>query len=550
MKLLLLACLFASVAVVLHAFHGTQRTSQGRHISPSSSSGLAKTMPTRFGTSVRQSLLLEAEEGQGTATQEPAPGKPVVKKVDKENATAYMSISLSGEQTQSAFAKSCDLFNQEVKERGYKAAGFRPGAKLPPAYLYQMFGEDRVKLLCGNLLSEEIQDECEKCGLLFVGRGRITEFNVDSFTAGKPHNIEIECDLWPDISYGTPGYKGLKVEAMKVEGDNSKYEAVKNSIRERYKVLQVTPADYAATMGDVVIANMSGYEKNDDGTKGPELPAVAAGDSVEILLEKGKFMEGLIEGVVGAKAGEQRSVTVKFPVRPSGPGAALSGKEAIFDITVSSVNTRVLPEWDAKLADRIREGMTMPELEEEVKKALDGDQESVEETSRNDAIAKALLEVTTMSKIPESLVEENTQSRFQQMIMDFKEQGSTEEQINEMMSEENYLRYKEISRPNVNKVVTLGMAFRDIAEKEGIAVTPAEVQDQLDMLNAQAKQRGEAPPDPRAASDEITNVMLRRKVFNMLAEHADITWVDPPEVGEMPEGQAMPVTPDMLGDTE
>ena len=68
-----------------------------------------------------------------------------------------MAVALTGEQTQRAFSKACDLFNEEVKARGYKAAGFRPGAKLPPAYLYQMFGEDRVKLMCGNLLSEEIQ---------------------------------------------------------------------------------------------------------------------------------------------------------------------------------------------------------------------------------------------------------------------------------------------------------------------------------------------------------------------------------------------------------
>ena len=51
-----------------------------------------------------------------------------------------------------------------------------------------------------------------------------------------------------------------------------------------------------------------------------------------MVLEKGKFMEGFAEALVGAKAGDYRAVEVKFPVRPSGPGAALSGKEAIFDV--------------------------------------------------------------------------------------------------------------------------------------------------------------------------------------------------------------------------
>lgn len=84
-------------------------------------------------------------------------GNPIVKKIDKETNVAFMTIGLSGEQTQKAFKKSCELFNEEAKTRKYKITGFREGATLPSTYLYQIFGEDKVKLLCGSLLSEEIQ---------------------------------------------------------------------------------------------------------------------------------------------------------------------------------------------------------------------------------------------------------------------------------------------------------------------------------------------------------------------------------------------------------
>lgn len=524
MRILLALVVLGVLSVHVQCFQPRKTTRFFNHVGKSLKS-LSRTS---------RSMVLQMDESETTTSGGGAsPGNPVVTKMDKDNSLAEMEITLSAEATQKSFTKACELFNDEVKQRGYTAAGFRKGAKLPPAYLYQMFGEDRVKMLTGNLMSEEIQDQCEKTKLLFVGRGRITNFNVDNFTAGKPHTITVECDLWPEIDYGS-GYKGLKATAVKVDADTSKSDAVKKNIMERYKELTPQGSDYQAQMGDVVTANMNGFEKNPDGSKGEELEAVASGDSVEIVMEKGKFMEGLVEGLVGAKPGEVRSTTVKFPPRPSGPGAALSGKEAIFEIDVKAVNTKTLPEWNEKLAGRIREGMTLAELEEEVKKAIDGDAESSEETSRNDGLAKALLEVTTMNKIPESLVEENTQQRFQQMLMDFKEQGSTDEQLQEMASEDNYNRYKEISRKSVNQIVTLGMAFRDIAEKDGIAVTSEEIQEQLDGLNAQAKQRGEAPPDPRAASDEIMNVLLRRKVFNMLAEHATIDWVEPPEQEDAP----------------
>jgi len=185
------------------------------------------------------------------------PGQPVVKNVDSEKNIAYMSVAVSGDKTQKAFSKACDMFNEEVKTRGYKVAGFRQGAKLPPAYLYQMFGEDQVKTLCGTLMTDDIQDECEKTGLRFVGRGRILSFNEKDFVAGETHTIDIECDLWPEINYGGEnGYKGLKITVSKVDFNVERYEQVKKTIMEKYKTLSPTPLGYAAKMGDVVAGNM------------------------------------------------------------------------------------------------------------------------------------------------------------------------------------------------------------------------------------------------------------------------------------------------------
>jgi FKBP-type peptidyl-prolyl cis-trans isomerase (trigger factor) len=195
---------------------------------------------------------------------------------------------------------------------------------------------------------------------------------------------------------------------------------------------------------------------------------------------------------------------------------------------VLTVKRKLLPAWDEALAQKIRPEMTLALLESEVRQAIEGDGAASTENTRNDAIASALLEILSMKKLPESLVDETTQSRFETMLMDFKEQGSTAEQIEEMTTEANFKRYKEISRPNVEKIVKLGMAFRDIAEKEKVEVEEKEIREQLDLLMAQTKQKNEQPPDERRARDEIENTLLRRKVFNMLAATADITWIDPP----------------------
>mmetsp|Transcript_15459 Transcript_15459/g.25754 ORF Transcript_15459/g.25754 Transcript_15459/m.25754 type:complete len:527 (+) Transcript_15459:107-1687(+) len=473
-----------------------------------------------------QSMMVDTS----TPTSDSNPGAPVVKKIDKDTNVASMSVTIPAEKTKEAFLKACDMFNEEVKLRGYSAPGFRPGSKLPPQYLYQMFGESTVKNFCGNLLSEAIQDECELTGLMFVGRGRIMDFNPDAFKSGEPHTIDVECDLWPEINYTNgDGYKGLTVTVVKDKSDEEKVDKVKLSIRERYKVLAATPAGHAARLGDVAVVNMRGFEKNEDGSAGTPLPSVASGDQVEIFLEEGKFMPGMVESIVGGQKGDVKKVDVTFPPRPSGPGAALSGKEAVFDVEILDIKVKTLPEWNEELAGSIREGMTLVELDEEVQKAVEGDASSNTENARNEALASALLDVADVKQLPESLVEENTQSRFQQMLADFKEQGSTDEQLQEMMTPEKYEKYKELSRKNVEKIVKLGMVFRDVAEKEKIVITPEEVQEQMEGLKMQAKQKNEPMPDEARAKEEIENVLLRKKVFNMLAENAYITWEDAPD---------------------
>jgi FKBP-type peptidyl-prolyl cis-trans isomerase (trigger factor) len=58
-----------------------------------------------------------------------------------------------------------------------------------------------------------------------------------------------------------------------------------------------------------------------------------------------------------------------------------------------------------------------------------------------------------------------------------------------MATPEKYQRFKEISKGSIEKAVKLGIIFNDITEKEKISVTQKEIQDQLDILIAQTKQR-------------------------------------------------------------
>jgi len=85
---------------------------------------------------------------------------------------------------------------------------------------------------------------------------------------------------------------------------------------------------------------------------------------VEVVLEEGRFLPGVVEGVVGAKAGDIRSIDVTFPenVRE----AKLAGMKAEFEVEILSVKNRQIPELTEEFANSLREGLTVQDLLKEV----------------------------------------------------------------------------------------------------------------------------------------------------------------------------------------
>ena len=64
-------------------------------------------------TRIRKTSLLLTKT-MTMMTDEVLHGKPVIKKIDEDKKIAYMTVALSGEQTQKAFNTACDMFNEVI----------------------------------------------------------------------------------------------------------------------------------------------------------------------------------------------------------------------------------------------------------------------------------------------------------------------------------------------------------------------------------------------------------------------------------------------------
>ena len=137
-----------------------------------------------------------------------------------------------------------------------------------------------------------------------------------NFQPGVTQIFDLECDMWPTITYshhpnfttthegeGVVAYRHLSLNVEKGnQGENegefdnmkNKLEGVKNNIKEKYKLRQVVDdMTYAAQKGDIVKGNLKAFSAIPAGSsfkKGDVLPIDAQGDNIEVIINTARIL--------------------------------------------------------------------------------------------------------------------------------------------------------------------------------------------------------------------------------------------------------------------
>ena len=237
-----------------------------------------------------------------------------------------VTLEVPGPATKAAYEKVCTELSKTVA-----LPGFRKGSKIPPQVLEQAMsakgGRNALKTQAINtLLSELIESALkEEHGLEPIGQPSLetaAEELASGFVPGEDFEMAVKCDVWPDIQWKKvegavdpeKPYMGLKGTYTRKPFDKSKMDKALTDLKERYATLdKIEDGEYELQMGDACTVNMEGYMANAEGGKGEKLPDAASGDNVEVILGEGRYMTGLVEGLLGAKVSQTREITVTFP---------------------------------------------------------------------------------------------------------------------------------------------------------------------------------------------------------------------------------------------
>jgi trigger factor len=294
--------------------------------------------------------------------------------------------------------------------RDMRVPGFRKG-KVPPPVVIRRLGRDVVlDEALRSSLGNWYVDAIDRAGIVPVGE---PELDVGDLPAeGEPLKFSLEIGVRPVAKLGD--YKGLEVGRREPHVEDAAIDAELERTREKFATLDTV--ERAAAAGDHVVID---YVGSMDGVP------FEGGEARDQLLElgSGRLIPGFEEQLVGASAGDERTVDVTFP---EGYPNDLGGKEAEFAVTVKEVKAKRLPELDDEFASESAGFDTLAELRDDVANRLkQADEHAIEhefeEAVLDAAVAEAQIDV------PEKLIHARAHELLEQTMSSLQRRGISKE---------------------------------------------------------------------------------------------------------------------------
>ena len=307
--------------------------------------------------------------------------------------------------------------------RELKLPGFRRG-KVPAPLVIQRVGRDAV---LEQTVREELpswySDAVQRAGIVPVGNPEVDLGELPP--SGQPLQFSVEVGVVPTAELGD--YEGLEVPRRDPAVSEEQIDAEIELVRERLARLET--AERPAAKGDFVIIDYRGVLVDAAGA-GEAQPQsedqpFRGGEGRDQLVElgAGTLLEGFEEGLVGASAGDQRSLNLSFPADYG--NAELAGREASFEVAVKEVKRKQLPALDDELA--IDVGFDdLEELRADIRRRLtDAEEARIEAEFREAALDAAVAEARV--EFGPELVKARAQEMWERMLHSLAHRGITRE---------------------------------------------------------------------------------------------------------------------------
>lgn len=352
----------------------------------------------------------------------------------------------------------------EVNTRLQKAAktvrldGFRPG-KVPFKVVKQRFGEGVRQEVIGEVMSQTFYEAVSQENLKPAGQPSIETKSVEE---GKDLQYIATFEVFPEVEAGD--YSKLSITKPVATITDADVEKMIDVLRKQQA--DWVEADRAVAEGDQVNIDYVG-------TKDGEEFAGGKAEGSDLVIGSGQMIPGFEDGIVGLKAGEEKTVALTFPEEYH--SEELKGADVEFKIKVNTVSEQQLPELNDEFFVKygVNEGGE-DKFREEITANMNRELENAVKAKVKNQVMDGLLEAHPEVRVPAALAQQEINVLRSQMVQQFGAQAQNMD-LKSILPDDMFTE-------QADKRVKLGLILNELVTSKNIKADPDKVKETIETM--------------------------------------------------------------------
>lgn len=413
-----------------------------------------------------------------------------------------VEVTVEQEQVEQAFKGIYRELSQKVK-----IPGFRSG-RVPVNILEMNLGKEYLNhQVAERLIKDSYTKAIEDSKLDPIDVPKIDLVQIEK---GKPFIYKMVLEVKPD--FAIPALDDITIEKKKPEINELEVEEELEKIRENYSKLKPVE-DRESRIGDFLIVD---YEVFLDGK-----PLENSKREKQLIQLGERAPREFNKNLVGLKPGDEKEVTVKFP--ENHPDKQIAGKEIIYQVKLSEIKVKELPELDDNLAKSVGDYQTLEELKEHIRKQLTEQAKYEAEREFYESLMEKVAEKCNF-EVPEVLIERQLENMMKDLEEDLKERNISLADYYQMIKADEDKVKKEY-RVIAEKQIKRELIIDKIIQDDKITATEEDVNKKIEEI---AESTNQKPLKVRAmfekndSLDNLKEQIKREKAMAILSQKVKI----------------------------
>ena len=400
----------------------------------------------------------------------------------------------------------------EMKDK-VRINGFRPG-KVPAGHLKRLYGRSVMADVLQAAINEANRKIIEDNSLKIAMEPKVdfpeNQAEVEAALEAKGDlAISVKIEVIPDFDVGS--FADVEITRFKADVPEEEIQQTIDRMASQNRSYEPKTEGAASEKGDKLTIDFVGK-------LGDELFEGGTGTDIDLVLGSGQFIPGFEDQLMGAKAGDERTVNVKFPENYTATN--LAGRDASFAVTVKAVAAP----GELKLDDEFAKQFGFDELAK-LKDAIKANIEKDFIRAGRDKVKRSLLDALDKKysfELPEGLVSQEFDGIWAQVEAGqkaggktFAEEGTTEEAAR--------VDYRKIAERRVR----LGLVLAEVGRVNDVQVSDDEITQALleraRQFPGQEKMVWDYYRSNREALNELRAPIYEEKVVDYIIAQAKVT---------------------------